>query len=253
MQCDTWWKTLSVFSSGILLAAQADAGDSKRDQGTSDLGLQWDASMQVDYVLQWNIQFNSWARHTWWTCYGVQGFVKVDDARWKHWSKHDTASIQVDYVLQWNIQFNSWARHTWWTCYGVQSFVKVVTECGTKASSNQEILCGKWIKRMRKRVWRLKIHPTLIHSCHSFGRLCKLVLGQLNNQWVWEVISKTYVRVWPWYQNSSKGFAPRASYAFSCFDIMVKHSRAFFIYNFNIWTTFRQTQENAPSKRAKEW
>ena len=26
--------------------------------------------------------------------------------------------------------------------------------------------------------------------------------------------------------------APRASYAFSCFDIMVKHSRAFLIYNF---------------------
>ena len=28
---------MSVFSSGIFLAAQANAGDSKRDQGTSDL------------------------------------------------------------------------------------------------------------------------------------------------------------------------------------------------------------------------
>ena len=54
---------------------------------------------------------------------------------------------------------------------------------------------------MCKWVWRLKIHPTLIYSCHSFGRLYKLVLGHLNNQRVWEVISKTCVRVWPWYQN----------------------------------------------------
>ena len=30
---------------------------------------------------------------------------------------------------------------------------------------------------------------------------------------------------------SSRGFAPRASYAFSHFDIMVKHSGAFLIYN----------------------
>ena len=29
------------------------------------------------------------------------------------------------------------------------------------------------------------------------------------------------------------GGAPRASYAFSYFDIMVKHSRAFLIYNIN--------------------
>ena len=33
---------------------------------------------------------------------------------------------------------------------------------------------------------------------------------------------------------SSRGFAPRASYAFSCFDIMVKHSRAFLIYNIKV-------------------
>ena len=30
---------------------------------------------------------------------------------------------------------------------------------------------------------------------------------------------------------TSRGFAPRASYVFSCFDIMVKHSRAIFKYN----------------------
>ena len=73
--CDTWWKTPGVFSSGILLVAQVNAGDSRRDQDTSDLDLQW-------------------------------------DARWKHWSKHDTASIQADYVLQCNIQFNPWTKHT---------------------------------------------------------------------------------------------------------------------------------------------
>ena len=28
---------------------------------------------------------------------------------------------------------------------------------------------------------RLKLHPTLIYSCHSFGRLYKLVLGHLSN------------------------------------------------------------------------
>ena len=48
---------------------------------------------------------------------------------------------------------------------------------------------------------RLKVHPTFIYSCHSFGRLYKLVLEHLNNQCVWEVISKTCVRVCPWYQN----------------------------------------------------
>ena len=30
---------------------------------------------------------------------------------------------------------------------------------------------------------RLKLHPTLIYSCHSFGRLYKLVLGHLNNEY----------------------------------------------------------------------
>ena len=28
---------------------------------------------------------------------------------------------------------------------------------------------------------RLKVHPTFIYSCHSFGRLYKLVIGHLNN------------------------------------------------------------------------
>ena len=77
MQFDAWWNTLSVFWSGILLAAQANAGDARRDQDTGDLDLQW-------------------------------------DARWKHWPKHDTAYIQADYVLQCNVQFNLWTRHKWW-------------------------------------------------------------------------------------------------------------------------------------------
>ena len=33
------------------------------------------------------------------------------------------------------------------------------------------------------------------------------------------------------------GFAPRASYAFLCFDIMVKHSCAFLIHNFSTVNT----------------
>ena len=33
---------------------------------------------------------------------------------------------------------------------------------------------------------------------------------------------------------SSRGFASRASYAFSCFDIMVKHFRAFLIHNLKL-------------------
>ena len=36
-------------------------------------------------------------------------------------------------------------------------------------------------------------------------------------------------------------FTPRASYAFSCFNIMVKHSRAFLIYNIN----WKQMQRNS--------
>ena len=83
----------------------------RRDQGTSDLDLQW-------------------------------------DARWNHWSKHDTAYMQADYVLQCNIQLNLlWflllTRHTWWICYGVQGFVKVVSEWETKTGPNQKNLSWK--------------------------------------------------------------------------------------------------------------
>ena len=140
MQFDTWWKTPSVYWSGVLLAAQADAGDSRRDQGAGALDLQWDAG-------------------------------------WGHWSKHDTAYIQADYVLQCGIQLNLWTRHTWWIYCGVQGFVKVVMNVGQKLVQIRKISFGKWIKRMRKWVWRLKIHPTLIYSCRSFGRLYKFVPG----------------------------------------------------------------------------
>ena len=159
MQCGTWWKTPSVFSSCILLAAQAIPG-------------------------------------------GIEALMILISNEMPH-ENTDQNTTQPPYrlttcfLLQCNIQFNPWTRHTWWICYGVQGFVKLVTECGTKASQIRKISYGKWVKLMRKWVWRLKIHPTLIYSYHSFGRLYKLVLGHLNNQWVWEVISKTCVRVWP--------------------------------------------------------
>ena len=37
--------------------------------------------------------------------------------------------------------------------------------------------------------------------------------------------------------SKAMGFAPRASYAFSCFDIMVKHPLAFLIYNVRVFRT----------------
>ena len=37
---------------------------------------------------------------------------------------------------------------------------------------------------MRKGVYKgLELHPTLMYSCHSFGRLYKLVLGHVNNEY----------------------------------------------------------------------
>ena len=44
---------------------------------------------------------------------------------------------------------------------------------------------------------------------------------------------------------SSQDFAPRASYALSCFDIMVKHSRAFLICNLTYFVEqFNSSDDN---------
>ena len=55
--------------------------------------------------------------------------------------------------------------------YGVQGFV---IECGTKSEKfvwkMDQNACARGYKR-------LKVHPTFIYSCHSFGRLHKLVLA----------------------------------------------------------------------------
>ena len=47
----------------------------------------------------------------------------------------------------------------------------------------RKISYGQWINAYARGYKRLKLHPTLIYSYHSYGRLYKLVLGHLNNEY----------------------------------------------------------------------
>ena len=56
-------------------------------------------------------------------------------------------------------------------------------------------------------------------------------ISWFSGTWIINAYEKSYQKLAFVFAHVIKTFDPRVSYAFSCFDIMVNHSRAFLIYN----------------------